>query len=146
MLGHHVSSHGCLAVPSNGLLVPSRNPSLPSCCFPDPFIIHPIYLLVLTAGLEWPREPGPGPVLPRVVPAGAQSWQASHSWCVPVGRDAGFWWSGCSARIQRLAQKSLFSPQAEVQSLHAALCWEMEVRESRKWWFLFMIDTADCSV
>lgn len=71
---------------------------------PDPFTIHPIHLLVLTAGLEWPREAGPSLARPRVVPAGAQSWQAPHSWCLPAGRDAGFWRSCCSARIQRLAQ------------------------------------------
>lgn len=73
-----------------------------SCCFPDPFTIHPIHLLVLTAAWN-----GPGRLVlvqHGVVPAGAQSWQAPHSWCLPVGRDAGFWWSCCSARIQRLAQ------------------------------------------
>lgn len=104
---------------------------LPPCCFPRPFHHppHPSPGLDRCPGME----PGPGLAQPRVVPAGAHSWQAPHSWCLPVGRDSGFCWSCCSARILRLAQKSLFSLQAEVQSFHTALCWEMKVRERRKW-------------
>jgi len=84
-----VSHHHCLSL---GFLMPItralQKPLSPHCCFPDPFTICPVHLLLLQA-----RDLPPGVVqvaqsLPGVVPAGTQAWQATHSWCLPAGRDA----------------------------------------------------------